>query len=96
MPKFTSDSERQKTKTIIVGWLVRDFDFSHKDAENEFENILASGSTLAYVTKEFYLTISRIGFKALVGGRKTRESIYMSLENAINHAAFIPEDAIKV
>lgn len=70
-------------KHITIGFLVRDHGFTQAEAIKEIDVLFASPTKL--FLKDHYLTVSRVGLRAL-GGRYARASVYMTAENALNHA----------
>lgn len=71
-------------RLIFIEFMVRD-GFDRKVAEVEFDEFLTINGVKR--TKDSYLMMSHIGSMILTN-RAGRMSIYMTFENAVNHATF--------
>jgi hypothetical protein len=68
-------------KETFIRFLIRD-GFSSEFASKEFDLIFKCG------TRDSYLAVSRVGYEKIEGGRTGRIDIFLSFENAYNHADF--------
>ena len=75
-------------RPIFIGFLTRDLDFTYAQANAEWRLLTLTGQIMP---RDFYvLRARRVGFyKPLT--RADRIEVYMTLENAQNHAAFAAE-----
>lgn len=62
----------------------------HLAAQELYEHLTINGHIRL---RDSYLTVRRVGSPLVLGNRAARLSLYMLLENAINHATFFAEAA---
>ena len=76
-------------KTMVLNtfkkFLVRDEGFSEQQAEEEVTFLIVNGTQ---VTKTYYTGFQRRIGASKVLNRKQKLSVYMALENAMNHVSF--------
>lgn len=77
-----------KSATLIrhtfIEFMVRD-GFDRKQASHEFDNFLTVNGQIRL--RDSYLMMSRLG-ATLSLNREARAKVYMTFENALNHASF--------
>lgn len=76
-----------KALEIFAKFLVRDCGFSLEDAKKEAAFMKKISKPLPEITQKDYFKVSRIGSKHTLS-RKERIGVFLSFQNAVNHAGF--------